>query len=95
MDEFFKSLSTMSFNKGIALLGIIGISVLIMLKIFSHMKEGFGIYNTRITDIAIIAIFVSILAVLSPNYESAAIGILGAIAGYLFGFGHDNKQGIK
>lgn len=43
------------------------------------MKKGFGIFNVRITGIAIIATLACILAVLNPAIGSASIGILGAI----------------
>jgi len=82
-----KILAEMDINRGIAILAVVGFGVFAMLKVFGHMKEGFGIFNVRITGIIIVATFASILAVLSPTTQSAAIGILGAIAGYLFGYG--------
>ena len=87
MEEFLKVLSQMDINRGIAILAVLGFGVFAIVKIFSHMKKGFGTFNMRVTGIVIVATFASILAVLSPSSESAAIGILGAIAGYLFGFG--------
>ncbi len=72
--------------RGVALLAVLGFGVFALLRIFGHMKEGFGIFNVRITGLVIVATFASILAVLNPNAHCAAIGILGTIAGYLFGY---------
>ncbi|RJG18761.1 hypothetical protein D4A39_09925 [Alcanivorax profundi] len=77
----------MDINRGIAILAVVGFGVFAMIKVFGHMKDGFGVFNVRITGIVIVATLASILAVMNPSGESAAIGILGAIAGYLFGYG--------
>lgn len=87
MDQSLTALAEMDINRGIAILAVLGFGIFALLKIFGHMKEGFGIFNVRISGIVIVATFASILAVLNPSTESAAIGILGAIAGYLFGYG--------
>ena len=87
MSEWLNVVSKMDFNRGLALVAILGFGVLALCKVFGHMKDGFGPFNVRITGIVIVATFVSILAVLQPATESAAIGILGTIVGYLFGYG--------
>lgn len=87
MEKFLNMLAEMDINRGIAIIAVVGFGVFALLKIFGHMKEGFGIFNVRITGIVIVATLASILAVLNPTTESAAIGILGAIVGYLFGYG--------
>jgi len=87
MEEFLTALAKMDFNRGIAILAVLGFGIFALVKVFSHMKDGFGIFNVRITGIVIVATLASILAVMNPSGESAAIGILGAIAGYLFGYG--------
>ncbi|MEN3111141.1 hypothetical protein ACFONG_04695 [Uliginosibacterium paludis] len=87
MDQFLDTLSKMDFNRGLAILAVVGFGVFAMVKVFKHMKDGFGPFNVRITGIVIVATLTSILAVMNPSGESAAIGILGAIAGYLFGYG--------
>lgn len=56
-----------------------------MLLVFRNMGEGFGPYNLRVTGIVLIATFASLLALNDPDAMTAAMGILGAIAGYLFG----------
>jgi len=92
MEDFLKALAQMDFNRGIAILATLGFGIFSIIKVFSHMKDGFGTFNVRITGIVIVSTFACILAVLNPSSESAAIGILGAIVGYLFGFGTENKQ---
>lgn len=87
MEQFLDIFSKMDFNRGLAILAVLGFGVFAMVKVFDHMKEGFGPFNVRITGIVLVATLTSILAVMNPSGESAAIGILGAIAGYLFGYG--------
>lgn len=87
MDQFLDSISKIDFNRGLAILAVVGFGVFVMIKVFKHMKEGFGPFNVRITGIVMVATLVSIHAVMNPSGESAAIGILGTIAGYLFGYG--------
>lgn len=87
MDQFLDTLSKMDFNRGLAIIAVWGFGFFALAKIFDRMKNGFGPFNVRITGIVIVATLTSILAVMSPSSESAAIGILGAIAGYLFGYG--------
>jgi len=87
MDEITTIINELEIYKGIAILAVLGFGVFSLIMVFRHMKKGFGTFNVRIAGIVIVATFVSILAVLSPTSESAAIGILGAITGYLFGYG--------
>lgn len=87
MDQFLDTLSKMDFNRGLAILAVLGFGVFALIKVFGHMTDGFGPFNVRITGIVLVATLASILAVMNPSGESAAIGILGAIAGYLFGYG--------
>lgn len=51
------------------------------------MKNGFGEFNTKVYGITIIAVLISVLALsdMDSSKLSPAYGILGAIAGYLFG----------
>lgn len=65
--------------------GIIGVAGTVTIgAIFIKMKRGIRQQNLRSIGVVLIAILVSLLAVVSNSYESA-FGILGAIAGYLFG----------
>lgn len=86
MEFFWDLISKMDFNRAFALIAITGFGVFAMIKVFSHMKDGFGPFNVRITGLVFVATLVSILAIMNPSHDSAAIGILGAIAGYLFGY---------
>jgi hypothetical protein len=50
--------------------------------------------NLRAIGIVLIAIFSSLLALASISDFSVALGILGAIAGYLFGTTTDPKKTV-
>lgn len=52
---------------------------------FVKMKGGFGPLNLRAIGIVLIAVLASLLAIAKLENITAAMGILGAIAGYLFG----------
>ena len=65
--------------------GLIAVAGTVTLgAVFIKMKRGIRQQNLRALGVVLIAILVSLLAVVSNRYESA-FGILGAIAGYLFG----------
>ena len=53
--------------------------------VFSKMKSGFGPFNLRAVGIVLVATFASLLALADGGSMTAAMGVLGAIAGYLFG----------
>ena len=61
------------------------IGIVALIGVFWRMSKGFGPYNLRAVGIVLVAIFVSLLALRDGNSLTAAMGILGAIAGYLFG----------
>lgn len=52
--------------------------------VFWKMKPGFGPFNLRAMGIVLIALFTVLLAIENTGTLNAAMGILGAIAGYLF-----------
>lgn len=56
-----------------------------LVGVFFKMKPGFGPMNLRVVGIVLVAFLSSILAISHPDTLNAAMGILGAIAGYLFG----------
>ncbi|MBC2658281.1 MULTISPECIES: hypothetical protein [unclassified Pseudomonas] len=56
-----------------------------LIGVFCKMKDGFGPMNLRVVGIVLVAVLTSLLAVLKDDGFTAAIGVLGAIAGYLFG----------
>lgn len=65
------------------IVAVIGVGALI--GVFHKMKGGFGPVNLRAVGIVLIAVLVSILSVSKSGDLNAALGILGTIAGYLFG----------
>lgn len=52
---------------------------------FVKMKPGFGPFNLRVVGIILVGTFAALLALSDSQSMTAAMGILGAIAGYLFG----------
>lgn len=72
-------------NEALWIISVIGAGAL--LGVFRKMNYGFGPMNLRIVGIVLVALFSTILGVVKPDSLEAAIGILGAIAGYLFGTG--------
>ncbi|WP_420581840.1 hypothetical protein [Reichenbachiella sp.] len=69
------------------LICIILITLSVLFIFNSKMKDGLGPYNLRAIGITLVASLVAILSIaeLEAAKLSAAFGILGAIAGYLFG----------
>jgi hypothetical protein len=60
--------------------------------VFFRMKPGFGPFNLRAVGIVLVATLASLLALGDASSLSAAMGILGAVAGYLFGLKDDKSQ---
>jgi hypothetical protein len=56
-----------------------------MIGAFRHMQGGFGPFNLRTVGIVLVATLAAVLGTLDTDTRTAAIGILGAVAGYLFG----------
>jgi hypothetical protein len=56
------------------------------------MKPGFGPFNLKVVTIVLIATFASLLALRDGGALTAAMGILGAIAGYVFGIKQDKEE---
>jgi len=65
------------------IISILGAGALI--GVFVRMNPGFGPFNLRAVGLVLIATFSSLLALRDGSSITAAMGILGAIAGYLFG----------
>lgn len=59
--------------------------------VFKKMKGGFGPQNLSVTIIILVAIFVMIAGLVKTEYFNNAIGILGAIVGYIFGFSNSKN----
>lgn len=60
--------------------------------VFWKMKPGFGPYNLRAIGIILVAVFATLLSMRGEQPPTAAMGILGAIAGYLFGIKDGQKE---
>jgi hypothetical protein len=63
---------------------VAAIGALTMIGVFVRMKGGFGPTNMRIVGLVLVATFATLLG-LTEKSVTSAIGILGAVAGYLFG----------
>lgn len=64
---------------------VAGFGALALIGVLVRMKPGFGPFNLRVIGLVVVATLASVLAVIDGNALTPAIGILGAIAGYLFG----------
>lgn len=73
------------------IIAIIGAGCLI--ASFVKMKTGFGPFNLRVIGIVLVATFATLLAVVRQDSLNSAMGILGAIAGYIFGI-QENKEKV-
>ena len=62
-----------------------------LIGVFYRMEHGFGPFNLRVVGIVLIATLASLLALHDANSLTAAMGILGSIAGYLFGIKDKDK----
>ncbi len=78
-------------DKLVWIVAVLGAGTLI--GIFSRMKSGFGPFNLRVVGIVLIATLASLLALKDGGSVTAAMGILGAIAGYLFGIKDSGSTG--
>lgn len=82
-------------NIDLELLAIIIIGILIVIALcgsFKKMKQGFGPFNLKVYGLTLIIGIIGILVLTDIPTEklTAVFGILGAIAGYLFGLKQDN-----
>jgi len=60
-----------------------GMCALTLIGVFWKMKPGFGPNNLQAVGIVLIAFLASVLSILRPDGLNAAMGILGAVGGYL------------
>lgn len=67
------------------IIAIFGAGTMIGVFLFLKMRNGFGPFNLRAIGIVLVATFAALLALQTGNALTAAMGILGGIAGYLFG----------
>jgi len=64
---------------------VAGFGAIALVGTFYKMKPGFGPFNLRVIGIILVGTFAALLALQGGESMTAAMGILGAIAGYLFG----------
>src|ERR1044071_8137167 len=64
---------------------IMGLGAVALLGALCRMRSGWGPDNLRAVGLILVATFVSLLALFERDAAKSAFGILGAIAGYLFG----------
>jgi len=79
-------------NFTFAIVGVLIIGLTAVIFALNLMRGGFNSDNTRILGIVLIASFTTVLAILHKDSIASAFGILGAIAGYLFGIKLDNQN---
>jgi hypothetical protein len=72
-------------NYSLAICGVLLVSLVATYMCLKNMKPGFGPNNLRVLGILLVACFSTVLALANDASANTAIGILGAIAGYLFG----------
>jgi hypothetical protein len=63
-----------------------------LIGVFCRMHGGFGPFNLRAVGIVMVGTFAALLGSRDGTSLTAAMGILGAIAGYLFGIKDPNSQ---
>lgn len=59
---------------------------------FWRMRGGFGPYNLRAAMLPLVVTLTVLLALVDKASDDAAIGILGATVGYLFGLKESRKR---
>ena len=64
---------------------IAALGAITLIGVFIKMSKGFGPFNLRAVGIVLVATLSALLALRDSGSLTAAMGILGAIAGYLFG----------
>ena len=64
---------------------VAGLGAIALIGTFARMKSGYGPNNIKALGIVIVSVFVAILATKEPCALTAAIGLFGSIAGYIFG----------
>lgn len=64
---------------------IAGLGAVTLVGVFWRMQGGFGPFNLRAVGIIFVGTIAALLALKDAGSLTAAMGILGAITGYLFG----------
>jgi hypothetical protein len=74
---------------------IAGFGLLTMVGVFCRIRPGFGPFNLRAVGIVLVATFAALLALKDANSLTATMGILGGIAGYLFGIRDNHRSNLE
>jgi len=82
-------------NFTLAISGVLIVGLVTVIGVFKNMKEGFGPFNLKVLGIVLIATFTTVLGLADISKMTAATGILGAIAGYLFGLSRPSGTSEK
>lgn len=68
-----------------------GLGLAALVGVFWRMQGGFGPFNLRAVGIVFVGTVAALLALKDSSSLTAAMGILGAIVGYLFGIKDSSK----
>ena len=71
---------------------VAGFGFIALVGVFFKMKDGFGPFNIRAVSIVIVATFATLLGLKDSSAMMACMGILGGIAGYVFGIRDPNPK---
>lgn len=64
---------------------VLAMGIITMGGVIFRMKNGFGPFNLRAVGLIFVGTIAALLGLKDSTSLNAAMGILGAIAGYLFG----------
>ena len=83
--------ASLEFNNYIVWI-IAGLGLVALVGVLFKMKHGFGPFNIRAVSIVLVATFAALLGLTDTNALTAAMGILGGIAGYVFGISNPKED---
>jgi hypothetical protein len=74
---------------------VAGLGTVAMLGFFRTKMPGWGPFSLKVVGLILVATFASVVVIapIEGHEQAAAIGILGTIAGYLFGQKNDSNGG--
>ena len=64
---------------------IAGLGLIALVGTFYRMNKGFGPNNLKALGIVLVATFAALLATKDAGSLTAGVGLLGSVAGYIFG----------
>lgn len=75
----------LSLSPGDVFWAVFVFGILAMIIVGLRMKPGMGPYNLRALGIVFVGTAATLMGIFESSLQSATMGILGGIAGYLFG----------